>query len=270
MISGDFQVGTWLVRPDLNSIEREGEQCSLEPKVMDVLVFLAEHAGEVLSKERIIGAVWSDTFVTDDAPKHAIVSLRKTLEDDPKNSTYIQTISRRGYRLVAEVRFPEEDREESPERYRLIEQIAEGGMGDVYLAEDTDLGRRLVLKFLRREKEGDEIWNRRFRREARAAAALDHPFICKVYETGILEDRSFIAMEYVEGESLKERLLKGPRPLKEALRIAREMAEALAAAHRRGIVHRDVKPSNVIVTKEGHVRFHWVGARCSLISARSA
>jgi serine/threonine protein kinase/Tol biopolymer transport system component len=250
----DFRVGDWIVRPDLNRIEREGEQRSLKPKVVEALVYLANHAGEVLHKERLIQAIWPDTFVTDDVLKQAVFHLRQAFDDDSQEARYIQTIPKRGYCLIAEVHFPEEDQETNPARYRLLQKLAEGGMGEIYLAEDTDLGRRVALKFLRQEAEEDEIQHRRFRREARAVAALDHPFICKVYETGILEGHSFIAMEYVEGETLKERLRKGPRPLKETLRIAREMAEAMEASHRKGIVHRDIKPSNVILAEAGHVK----------------
>ena len=103
-MEGDFRIGDWLVRPDLNRIEREGEEKSIEPKVMDVHVYLADHAREVLPKERIIQAVWSDAFVTDGALKYAIVEPRKALEDDPKNPRYIETIPRRGgYRLIRKV-----------------------------------------------------------------------------------------------------------------------------------------------------------------------
>jgi serine/threonine protein kinase len=269
VVSG-FRVGEWLVRPDLNLIERSGEERSLKPKVIEVLVYLAEHAGEVLHKDRLIQAVWPDAFVTDDVLKQAIFQLRKALGDDSKEARYIQTIAKRGYCLIAEVRFPEEDQEASPKRYRLVEKIAQGGVGEVYLAEDTDLGRRVVLKFLRQEKADDEMWNRRFRREARAAAALDHPFICKVYETGTLEGRSFIAMEYVEGETLRDRLKNTAGPLKDALSIARDMAGALAAAHKRGIIHRDLKPSNVMLTESGHVKIMDFGLAKRLVSESSA
>ncbi len=162
-------------------------------------------------------------------------------------------IPRRGYQLVAEVEFPEEPAPE-PGRYRLDRKLGEGRMGEVWLAQDTELGRLVALKFLRPESEEDKTLRRRLRREARAAAALDHPYICKVYETGTLDGRSFIAMEYLEGEKLSDRLKQGPLPMNLALRIAQELAEGLQEAHRHGIVHRDIKPSNVILTEQGHVK----------------
>jgi serine/threonine-protein kinase len=221
---------------------------------MDVLVYLADHSGEVLSKELIIGSIWPETFVTDEVLTNAISELRKAFADDAKNPRVIETIPRRGYRLIAEVSFVEEEDEKALEPYQIIRKLGEGGMGEVHLAQDTILKRPVALKFIRPEKEADDIWHRRLKREARAAASLDHPYICKIYETGSLNGRNFIAMEYVEGESLSKRLAKGALPLAEALRIGLEITEALEVAHRHGIAHRDIKPSNVILTDQGHVK----------------
>jgi WD40 repeat protein len=127
-------------------------------------------------------------------------------------------------------------------------------MAEVHLARDTTLGRKVALKFLLPEMEGEANWARRLRREARAGAALDHPYICKVYDTGRLGGRSFIAMEFIDGETLKDRLKQGPLPVPEVIRIALEMAEALETAHRQGIIHRDIKPSNIILTEHGHIK----------------
>ena len=139
-------------------------------------------------------------------------------------------------------------------RYQVLSRIGEGGMGEVYLAEDPSLGRKVALKFLSPRQATDESARRRLLHEAYAAARLDHPFVCKVYEVGDAGDRPFIAMEYVEGETLRDRLLGGPIPIREAIRLASEVTEALDAAHKRGIVHRDLKPSNVMVAADGHVK----------------
>ena len=139
-------------------------------------------------------------------------------------------------------------------RYRILEKIGEGGMGEVHLAQDRTLDRRVVLKFLSEELRENGSARKRFLREAKSAAALDHPYICKIYETGEVEGRSFIAMEYIRGETLGERLARGPLPLAESMRIASEMAEALETAHEREIVHRDLKPSNIMLTVGGHVK----------------
>ncbi len=138
--------------------------------------------------------------------------------------------------------------------YRIVSKLGSGGMGTVYLAEDESLGRKVALKFLLSEGDSQESTLRRFLQEARSAAAIDHPFACKVYEAGEVEGRPFIAMEFVDGESLAERLERGALPVGHALQLGREVAEALAKAHQRGIVHRDLKPSNVMLDSEGHAK----------------
>jgi len=140
-------------------------------------------------------------------------------------------------------------------RYRILEPIGKGGMGEVFLAEDTELERSVALKFLPEALQSDATALARLRREAKSAAALDHPYICKVYETGETEDgRAFIAMEYVEGETLASRLERERPSLIDALRIGLEVAEALEKAHARSIVHRDLKPGNVMLGRDGHVK----------------
>jgi len=127
-------------------------------------------------------------------------------------------------------------------------------MGEVFLAQDTALDRKVALKFLPEELEQDSTARKRFLREAKSAAALDHPFICHIHEVGEAEGKSFISMEYIQGTTLKEKLVEGPLPVKEALQKATEIGEALEAAHKQEIVHRDLKPSNIMLTPEGHVK----------------
>ena len=139
--------------------------------------------------------------------------------------------------------------------YRVLSLLGEGGMGQVYLAQDTGpLDRKLALKFLPQEMENDELARARFVREARSAAALDHPYICKIYETGESDGKSFIAMEYVQGETLNDQLASGPMSLDKFLQQATELAEALETAHERNVVHRDLKPANIMLTPDGHVK----------------
>ena len=138
--------------------------------------------------------------------------------------------------------------------YVVMRKLGQGGMGEVYLAEDTSLGRKVALKFLPEGSAEDPAARERFVREARAAAAIDHPYVCKVYEAGVVNRRPFISMEFVEGETLLDRFNKGPMPLKEGLGIGVEIAEALAKAHEKGVVHRDLKPSNIMLTRDEHVK----------------
>jgi len=132
--------------------------------------------------------------------------------------------------------------------YRIIEKLGEGGMGVVYKAEDLSLERPVALKFLSPRAMGTEEDQERFVHEAKAAASLNHPNICTIYEIATADGKTFIAMEYVEGENLRMRMKLAPLPLDEALAITADIGRGLAAAHERGIVHRDIKPANIVVT----------------------
>ena len=127
-------------------------------------------------------------------------------------------------------------------------------MGQVFLAEDSTLDRKVALKFLPEPLEGNKTARQRFLREAKSAASLDHPYICKIYEIGEIEGKAFIAMEYVEGTTLQEKLGRGPLRLPEILELGAELGEAVEAAHNKHIVHRDLKSANIMVTLDGHVK----------------
>ena len=134
--------------------------------------------------------------------------------------------------------------------YRMVKLLGKGGMGEVFLAEDEALGRRVAIKTLTPTPEG----RARFLREARSLATLDHPRVVRIYSYGETSESPFFVMEYVEGETLADRLARGPLPFDDVARITRQIVEALAAAHHRGLVHRDIKPSNVLIDAEGQIR----------------
>jgi TolB-like protein/Flp pilus assembly protein TadD/tRNA A-37 threonylcarbamoyl transferase component Bud32 len=138
--------------------------------------------------------------------------------------------------------------------YRILNQLGAGGMGEVYLAEDTQLDRKVAIKFLPPESIADEQAKKRLVREARAAAKLDHPNICSIYEVGEEDGRSFIVMQYIEGETLASRIHREPLESKESLDIATQIADALAEAHAHNIIHRDIKPQNIMLTARGQVK----------------
>ncbi len=145
--------------------------------------------------------------------------------------------------------------------YQILEKIGQGGMGEIYLAEDTKLERKVALKFLPMHLTADKEANQRFEREAKAAAALNHPNIVTIHEIGEHEGQVFIAMEYVAGRTLKELLSADPSPIShhpfpisQIIAITVQIAEGLAVAHAKGIVHRDIKPQNILVDKNGHVK----------------
>ena len=139
-------------------------------------------------------------------------------------------------------------------RYRLVRRIGVGGMGEVWEADDTVLGRRVALKVLVQELADDPRATRRFVREARATAKLTHPNVTRVYDFGRDGGLPYLVMELLEGDTLADRLAGGPLPPSEAARIGAAVADALDAAHRRGIIHRDIKPSNVLLTPAGEVK----------------
>jgi len=127
-------------------------------------------------------------------------------------------------------------------------------MGEVFLAQDTNLDRKVAIKFLPVEMQQDLTARERFIREAKSAAALDHPFICKIFEAGEFEGKAYIVMEFVEGEDLGDKLKKDTLPLHDSLNITLEIAEALEKAHKNNIIHRDLKPANIMLTPQGHVK----------------
>src|SRR2546430_17567770 len=140
-------------------------------------------------------------------------------------------------------------------RYKIVRKLGAGGMANVSLAEDQERGRRVAIKILNERHANDEQFVERFRREAKNAAGLSHPNIVSIFDRGEAEGTYYIAMEYLDGRSLKELIVgRGPAPIKIAIDYARQILAAVRFAHRHGIVHRDIKPHNVLVDAEGRLK----------------
>src|SRR5215470_13011147 len=139
-------------------------------------------------------------------------------------------------------------------RYEIRSLLGAGGMGEVYLAQDTSLNRRVALKVLPAEVASNQDRMRRFKQEATAAASLNHPNIAHIYEIGHSDYLNFIAMEFVDGTTLRDQIHKAHEDLSKLLRTLQHVAEGLAKAHDAGIVHRDLKPDNIMITSDGHAK----------------
>jgi serine/threonine protein kinase len=246
---------------------KAGQVRTLEPRAFDVLTHLIANRGRVVEKQELFEQVWKQAFVTDNALTRAVKEIRRVIGDDATSPRYIETIPKRGYRFIAEVRTSDGDEavtvELSPRRpedvvaalnYRIRGKLGQGGGGVVYLAEDTRLERTVVLKFLTEELVADEVARRRFLREARLASSLDHPNICTIYEINETGGLHFIVMQYAEGETLKQFINGRPLDTDAALAIAVQITDAIRSAHEQGIVHRDIKPGNIVITRKGQVK----------------
>ena len=255
----------------LYELRRAGRVLKLERIPMELLLLFVEKKGELVTRDQIIERIWGkDVFLdTDNSINAAVRKIRIVLKDDPLHPHFLQTITGRGYRFISPVVeahpasavvAPRPQAATGDENligreishYRILSELGAGGMGVVYEAEDIRLGRRVALKFLPEGLVGDQRALQRFEREARLACSLNHPNICTIYEVEEHDQRPVIVMELLDGKSLKERIRERSISPEELLDFAIQASDALAAAHVKGIIHRDINPGNIFVV--GHSR----------------
>jgi eukaryotic-like serine/threonine-protein kinase len=264
-------------------LHRDDHAILLQEQPFLVLKMLLERAGDVVTREEMRRTLWpNDTIVEfDQSINAAIKKLRIALDDSADNPQYVETVARRGYRLIVPVDWLEPMHGDAQEKgaelpveplqdtgsligkrvshYRVLEVLGGGGMGVVYKAEDIKLGRSVALKFLPEELAGDAAAMQRFEREARAASALNHPNICTIYAVEEYEGQPFLAMELLEGHTLRDLIAqqadsKTTFQLKPLLDTAVQIVNGLEAAHQKGIIHRDIKPANIFITNNGQAK----------------
>ena len=261
------RIETFEVNLTTGELRKNGVPVKLAEQPFQVLAALLERPGKLVTREALRERLWPDgTYVDfDRALNTAVAKIRDAMGDSADEPRFIETLPRRGYRFIGPVEqldsgghvvgLPEgAGADRVIAHYRLLEKLGEGGMGVVYKALDTKLNRPVALKFLAPRLTQDPDAKRRFRREARAAAAVDHPNICTVHEINEVDGQIFIAMAYIEGPSLDKKITAGPLPLDEALDIAVQTAQGLQAAHEKGVVHRDIKSANILLTTRGQVK----------------
>ena len=287
-----YEFGPFVLDPGEHLLLRDGQPIPMTPKAFDTLRVLVENSRHVMSKDELMKRVWPDTFVEESNLAQNISTVRKALGERDDGGQYIETLPKRGYRFVIKARkvrhhpssmgttgfhvpgteernsrltSVENVRRTGPkfgrlakgarlDRYEIIAPLGSGGMGEVYLARDTELDRRVALKLLGEQFTKDEAGFKRLVREAKAASGLNHPNILTVYEVRSVDGIHFIATEFIDGDTLAQRIDEGSLDLNLAIDIALQTLSALQAAHASGIVHRDIKPQNIMVRPDGYVK----------------
>jgi len=235
-------------------LRKSGRTIRLRPQAAKVLTVLASQPDQLVTREELKDQIWGqETFVDfEHGLNLCIQQIRAALDDDADVPRYIETLPRRGYRFIAPVQ--DSTQEQALGRYRITGKIGAGGMGEVYLAQDTRLGREVAIKVLLPGALQDESARSRFRREAEILSKLSHPNIATVYDFEKQQGKDLLVMEYIRGITLSDKLAAGPLPEKDVLRLGLQLSEGMEAAHEHGVIHRDLKPGNLRVTPEGWLK----------------
>ena len=260
-----YRFGPFELDTRAGDLRKGGTRIRLQEQPLRILRLLLERRGEVVLREEIRSALWPNGTVVEfgHGINAAVQRLRDALAESASSPRYIETVARRGYRFIGEVEMvedrsvpesdgaPEDLDSETVSHYRVIEQIGAGAMSVVYRAEDLRLGRFVALKVLADGFSKDPLARKRFAQESRAASALNHPHVCTIYDVGEHAGQPVISMELLDGQTVASLIDQGPIPAKRAIQLARQLADALATAHRKGIIHGDLKPANLMVTEQG-------------------
>jgi serine/threonine protein kinase len=272
-LSGKVLFGPFELDPASGELRKRGRKVRLPEQALQILTMLVDRPGEVIPRDDIRRQLWPNGTLVEfeHSINEAVKKLRLALDDSAEEPRYVQTIPRRGYRLIVPVdRPPASPPTPAPVRpsepaaaaltgrrishYRVLGVIGGGAMGLVYKAEDLKLGRSVALKFLPEELTKEPLAIERLRREARAASALTHPNICTIHAIEEDSGHPFIVMELLEGHTLRDRIARGPLSIVETADFGIQIAEALQVAHQQGIIHRDIKPTNIFITAGNKIK----------------
>jgi predicted ATPase/DNA-binding winged helix-turn-helix (wHTH) protein len=266
-----FRFGPFELNVRSGELRKHGVRLQLREQPVRILLLLLEHPGELVTRTEIRDKLWPNQTIVefDPAINNAVRRLRDALGESAEKPRYIETVARRGYRFLGEVEAVATSEPPAPAgpeigvddlegkaiaHYLVLDKLGSGGMGIVFRAKDLKLKRNVALKFLPAAYSKQVAPLNRLQREARAAAALNHPNICTIYEIGEHDNRPYLAMELLEGQTLQDVLAAGPIELEQLLGLAVQIAEGLETAHRKGVVHRDIKPANLFVTRHGQAK----------------
>ncbi|HEV2195976.1 MAG TPA: protein kinase, partial [Candidatus Acidoferrum sp.] len=249
-----LRFGVFELDTQTSELRKSGRTIRLRPQAAKVLTVLAGRPDQLVTREELKDQVWGqDTFVDfEHGLNLCIQQIRAALDDDADVPRYIETLPRRGYRFIAPVHDAKQEKELG--RYRITAKIGAGGMGEVYLAQDTRLGREVAIKVLPPGALQDENARNRFRREAEILSKLSHPNIATVYDFEKQQGKDLLVMEYVRGVTLSDKLAAGPLPEKDVLSLGLQLTEGIEAAHEHGVIHRDLKPGNLRIATEGWLK----------------
>lgn len=264
-MAGSVRFGTFEFDPEGRELRKHGLKLKVPDQSLQILAALVERPGETLTRDRIQAILWPNGTAVgfEQSINAAVKRLREALGDSAEAALFIERVPRQGYRFIAPLeRLPQagigtvqEDRAGTLLlHYRLIEKAGSGSMGEVWKAEDTRLGRTVALKFVPQRLAADPDALEAFRQEARFAAALNHPNICTIHGLEEHDGQHFLVMEYIDGRPLRAALEGGPLSSQRVVEIGIQAAKALASAHTSGVIHRDVKPANLMLTEDSRVK----------------
>jgi len=280
-MAGSVRFGAFEFDPERRELRKRGLRVRVPDQSLTILSALLERPGEIVTRDFIQANLWPNGTVVgfEQSINAALRRLRVALGDSAATARFVERVPRQGYRFIAPLeRLPRPERSTAQDgragtallHYRLIEKAGSGSMGEVWKAEDTKLGRTVALKFVPQRLAANADALEAFRQEARHAAALNHSNICTIHGLEEHDGQRFLVMEYIDGRPLSTALGGGPLPARQVVEVGIQVAEALRTAHTSGVIHRDVKPANLMLMEDGRVKLTDFGIATAMRGGESS